>query len=227
MYFPMTDNLNPGSLRCVIFDMDGTLTRTNELIFESFNHISEKYTGKRMTPPEIIALFGPPEEGGLTKIVGAGAAPAALDELCDYYQKHHSRLAALHPGIEEILRFLKDRGLRLAVFTGKGRRTAGITLRELGIESYFELVVSGSDVVRHKPHHEGILRVIEHFQIAPSDVLMVGDAPGDVTASRAAGVKVAAVLWDTYDSERTLSAGADYVFHRVCELSDWFRMHIN
>jgi phosphoglycolate phosphatase-like HAD superfamily hydrolase len=48
-----------------------------------------------------------------------------------------------------------------------------------------------------------------------------------VTASRAAGVKVAAVLWDTYDRERTLAAKADYVFHQVRELSDWFRSHIN
>jgi HAD superfamily hydrolase (TIGR01509 family) len=223
----MNDNHTPGPFRCIIFDMDGTLTRTNDLIFASFNYISEKYTGKQMTPREIIALFGPPEEGGLAKIVGAQAMPAALDELCEYYEKHHAHLAALHPGIDDLLRYLKERGLRLAVFTGKGNRTAGITLRALGIDSYFDLVISGSDVTHHKPHHEGILRVMDHFGLSAGDVLMVGDAPGDVTASRAAGVKVAAVLWDTYDRERTLAAKADYVFHQVRELSDWFRSHIN
>jgi HAD superfamily hydrolase (TIGR01509 family) len=207
--------------------MDGTLTRTNELIFESFNHVAEKYTGKRLTPPEIIALFGPPEEGGLAKVVGAEAADRAMDDLCVYYRIHHGRLAALHPGIEDILQFLKGRGVKLAIFTGKGKRTAEITLQELKIARYFDLVVSGSDVVNHKPHHEGITKVIESLSINPDNVLMVGDAVSDVKASRGARVKVAAVVWDSYDRERVLQAEADYVFHSVNEMFEWFKAHIN
>jgi pyrophosphatase PpaX len=220
------DNHN-NRIACVIFDMDGTLTRTNELIFESFNHVAEKYTGKRLSPEEIIALFGPPEEGGLIKVVGAEAAGDAMDELCTYYQCHHSRLASLHPGIDEALQYLKSQGVLIAVFTGKGRRTAEITLEELNIARYFDLVISGSDVVNHKPHHEGITKVIERFSLAPDEVLMVGDALGDVKASRAAGVKVAAVVWDSYDKDRVLQAKADYVFHTVSEMHEWFEKHIN
>jgi pyrophosphatase PpaX len=214
-------------IACVIFDMDGTLTRTNELIFESFNHVAEKYTGKRLTPQEIIALFGPPEEGGLAKVVGTEAVGKAMDELCEYYQNHHARLAALHPGIDDVLHYLKSRGVKLAIFTGKGNRTAEITLRKLNIAQYFDLVVSGSDVVNHKPHHEGITKVIERFALTPEAVLMVGDALGDVRASRAAGVKVAAVVWDSYDRESVLLANADFVFHSVDEMSEWFKSHIN
>ena len=221
------DNRTNDSFSCIIFDMDGTLTRTNELIFESFNHVAEKYAGKRLSPKEIIALFGPPEEGGLSKVVGEDAVDDALDDLCEYYQTNHSRLASLHPGIEAILQLLKSRGVKLAVFTGKGNRTARITLNELRIASYFDLVVSGSDVVKHKPHHEGITRVIEHFSLRPDEVLMVGDTVGDVKASRGAGVKVAAVLWDSYDRDSVLQAGADYVFNDVNEMRRWFETHIN
>jgi HAD superfamily hydrolase (TIGR01509 family) len=220
-------NSSINRIACVIFDMDGTLTRTNELIFESFNHVAEKYAGKRLNPHEIIALFGPPEEGGLAKVVGSEAVDGAMDELCEYYQSHHTRLAALHPGIDGILHYLKSRGVKLAIFTGKGNRTAEITLRELNIARYFDLVVSGSDVVNHKPHHEGITKVIERFALTPDDVLMVGDSLGDVKASRAAGVKVAAVVWDSYDKERLLEANADFVFHTVNEMSEWFKSHIN
>ena len=220
-------NSSINRIACVIFDMDGTLTKTNELIFESFNHVAEKYTGKRLTPQEIIALFGPPEEGGLAKVVGAKAVDKAMDELCEYYQSHHTRLASLHSGIDDILHYLKNQGVKLAVFTGKGNRTAEITLRELDIAHYFDLVVSGSDVVNHKPHHEGITKVIERFALTPDDVLMVGDALGDVKASRAAGVRVATVVWDSYDKERVLQANADYVFHSVSEMSQWFQTYIN
>lgn len=220
-------NNDNGRIACVIFDMDGTLTKTNELIFESFNYVFEKHTGKRFSPPEIIALFGPPEEGGLAKVVGGEAVDRAMDDLCEYYRKHHGRLASLHPGIEEVLHYLKDRGVKLAIFTGKGKRTTEITLQEFKIAHYFDLVVSGSDVVNHKPHHEGITRVIESLSINPDDVLMVGDAVSDVMASRGARVKVAAVVWDSYDRERVLQADADYVFHSVNEMFDWFKAHIN
>ena len=214
-------------IACVIFDVDGTLTKTNELIFESFNHVAEKYTGKRLVPQEIIALFGPPEEGGLARVVGTAALVEAMDDLCAYYQLHHNRLASLHHGIEEILQFLKRRGVKLAVFTGKGARTAKITLQELSIAGYFDIVVSGSDVVNHKPHHEGITKVIEFFSLGPDDVLMVGDTMADVNAARAAGVKVASVLWDSYDRERVMQAKADYVFHTVDQMYKWFTMHLN
>jgi phosphoglycolate phosphatase-like HAD superfamily hydrolase len=56
---------------------------------------------------------------------------------------------------------------------------------------------------------------------------MVGDSLGDVKASRAAGVKVAAVVWDSYDKERVLQANADFVFHTVNEMFEWFKSHIN
>lgn len=221
----MTNGIDP--ITCVIFDMDGTLTRTNELIFESFNHVAEKYAGKRLSPREIIALFGPPEEGGLLHIVGEQALDKAMDDLCLYYRSHHGRLAALHHGIEDVLHFLKAHGTRLAIFTGKGKRTAEITLHELKIAEYFDLVVSGSDVINHKPHHEGIRKVIDYFALPAREVLMVGDAIGDVAASRGAGVRVASVVWDSYDKERVLQAGADYLFHSVTEMFEWFQVHIN
>lgn len=180
-----------------------------------------------MTPAEIIALFGPPEEGGLAKVVGGERVERAMDDLCAYYTRHHDRLASLHEGIDDVLRYLSDRGVTLAIFTGKGRRTAMITLEALHIDKYFDMIVSGSDVERHKPHHEGIVKVIESYGLDPAEVMMVGDAVSDVMASRAAGVKVAAVLWDAYDKEGVLKAEADYVFNSVDEMLEWFRNHIN
>ena len=214
-------------LACVIFDLDGTLTQTNELIYASFNHIARKYLGKTLTQQEIIGLFGPPEEGGLRSLVGEERAAAALDDLCEYYQTNHNALASLHHGIEDVLRYLKSRGVRIALFTGKGKRTTDITLREFRIDHYFDLVVSGSDVVHHKPHHEGIDRVLQTFSLRPSEVLMVGDALSDLKASRGAGVWMASVVWDSYDRERVMQAGSDYLFTEVKEMYAWFRQHIN
>jgi pyrophosphatase PpaX len=209
------------AFRGVIFDMDGTLTRTNDLIFASFNHVAEKYCGRRFTDEEVIGLFGPPEEGALAKVVAPSACDAAMDDLCEFYRTHHGTMAGLHDGIDAVLRLLFQAEIPMAVFTGKGRRTATITLEEVGIARYFDMLVTGSDVVAHKPDPEGITRVTEAWELHPSEVLMIGDALPDVVAARAAGVTPVAVLWDSYDRERVLRALPPYVFERVSDLTSW------
>lgn len=218
---------NASPFSCVIFDIDGTLTRTNQLIFNSFNYVTRKYLQREFTPREIIGLFGPPEEGALAQILGEQLVVPAMEDLCHYYKDHHASMASLHDGMEHVLSLLSRKQTKLAVFTGKGSRTARITLDELDIARYFDVVVSGSDVQRHKPHPEGIVKIMEMFSLPPERVLMVGDAPADVAASRSAGIKVAAVLWDSYDKERMLAASPDFVFHRVDELLAWFQLCLN
>jgi pyrophosphatase PpaX len=212
---------------CVIFDMDGTLTQTNDLIFASFNHVAEKHLGRRFEPAEIIALFGPPEEGALLKVFGPENLDSIFDDLLRFYSEHHGSMAFLHQGMDELLAFLKRKGVKLAVFTGKGRRTAMVTLEKLAIKDFFDVIVSGNDVVHHKPHPEGILRVLDILAVDANEALMVGDSLSDVSASKAAGVRIAAVLWDSYDPLRVRNAGPDYVFERVADMLAWFRASLN
>jgi HAD superfamily hydrolase (TIGR01549 family) len=210
----------------VLFDIDGTLTRTNDLIFATFNYITARHCGRTYEPRDIVALFGPPEEGAIAKIVGTERLDQVMDELCAYYREHHHSMAALHEGMDGVLAYLKSRGIPLGVFTGKGRRTAMITLEALGIAQSFAMIVSGNDVVRHKPDPEGIRKFLDAFGLEPHRVLMVGDTLGDVTASRAAGVTPVAVLWDSYDSERVLQASPDYVFHAVGDFRAWLERDV-
>ena len=211
------------NLKCVIFDMDGTLTQTNQLIFNSFNHIAEKYIGKTFSQPEITAMFGPPEEGALLNVVSRNQLDEAMDEYLLFYKENHSRLAKLYPGIKEVLGFLKQQGRKVTLFTGKGIHTTSITLDEFGIRPYFDYVVTGNDVQKHKPSAEGIHKIMSHFQLKPNEVLMVGDAVSDVKAAHESGVKIAAVVWDSYSRERVLQMPTDYVFHNVGEFHAWLR----
>jgi pyrophosphatase PpaX len=212
---------------CVIFDVDGTLTQTNELIFASFNYLAEKYVGRRFSPEEIVALFGPPEEGALRKVFGPEGLESKMEELLDFYTSHHRSLASLHAGIRELLGYLKGRGIRLAVFTGKGRRTTMITLRALEIEEFFDLVVSGNDVIHHKPDPEGILLVLRALGLRPEQALMVGDSLSDIRASRAAGVPIASVVWDAYDRATVQRENPGCCFQSVEEIFAWFRKNLN
>lgn len=212
-------------ISCFIFDLDGTLTRTNELIYATFNHVARKYLAKEFTPGEITGMFGPPEEVAIERLVGPGRRDAALVDFYDFYEKHHPAMASAYDGIRECLAFLKERGCILAIFTGKGRRTALTTLREIGLGEFFDAVITGSDVDNHKPSADGINSVLKRFALEPAEVMMVGDAVADVLAARAAHVRVASVLWDSYAREKVLTLGADEQFHSVAEFRSWLAGH--
>ena len=208
-------------ISCIIFDLDGTLTQTNDLIYATFNHVAGKYVGKTFTPKEITAMFGPPEEVAIENLVGKDRIDEAMDEFYEFYKTHHSTMASAYQGIPELLGRLKLYGIMLAVFTGKAKRSALITLEQLRIKDYFELIVTGNDVVNHKPSAEGIRKVMETFKLQQDEVLMVGDAVADVKASREAGVSIAAAVWDSYGKDRVMKMDVDYLFHSVRELSLW------
>jgi HAD superfamily hydrolase (TIGR01509 family) len=218
--------MNTPQPSCVIFDIDGTLTRTNDLIFASFNHLARQYLGRTYAPAEIVGLFGPPEEGALSKLFGSEEVERLMDELCVFYESNHASMAAVHTGVREMLTYLKDRGIRLAVFTGKGKRTTTITLEALELSGFFDLIVSGTDVVKHKPHPEGICRVLDRFDVPAEETVMVGDSIADIKASRAAGVRIASALWDCFDPEVVLRENQAFSFQSVQDLHAWFRSRI-
>lgn len=204
-----------------IFDIDGTLTSTNRLIFDSFNHIYDKYFGKTLTPKEVIALFGPTEEEIINELFGENAEEAIV-EYFNYYEKNHG-IAALHEGIAPLLDFLSEQGALVAAFTGKGRRSAEITLKKLGIFSMIGILVSGDDVTRKKPSGEGIMKILQFYNLKPEDAIMIGDSTADIKAAREAGVAVASVLWDCYSIDAVKGMNGNMLFNTVDEL----RAHLN
>jgi pyrophosphatase PpaX len=213
-------------LTCIIFDMDGTITQTNRLIFATFNHVAQKYAGKTYSDTEIIGMFGPPEEVPVEKLAGAARFPEAIAEFSAFYRRHHAEMAKLHDGMLEVLEYLKREEILVALFTGKGTRTTLITLEEFHLKEYFDLVVTGNDVEKHKPSADGIRKVMARFGLAPENVLMVGDAVSDIRAAREAGVRMAAVVWDSYAKQEILTMDVDCVFHTVAEFQLWLHQEI-
>lgn len=200
----------------VIFDIDGTLTSSNQLIFDSFNHILDRYMNKQLSPQEIIALFGPTEDD-LIEGWFPDTHEIVKRDYYDYYSDNHD-IVTLFPGMEEVLSELKVRGVKLGVFTGKGRTAALITLKKLGIYKYFDHIVTGTDVINHKPSPEGILKFLSEYKISENRAVMIGDAIADIKAARGAGIMVVSVLWDSYARDEIIKLGSDLIVHTVEEL---------
>jgi len=200
----------------IIFDVDGTLTFTNQLIFNSFNHITNKYLGKNYSDDEIIALFGPTEDVILKEMCKEEYENARKDYYA-FYKNNHD-IAQLYEGIKELVVDINKAGILLSIFTGKGRTSALITLDELGLTDYFDMIVSGDDVENHKPSPEGIIMFLDKHNLNPKEVLMIGDAPSDIIAAKECGVEIASVVWDSYAEDVVRKLNSKNIFHSVDEL---------
>jgi phosphoglycolate phosphatase-like HAD superfamily hydrolase len=171
-----------------------------------------------------MKLFGPPEDVILKEWTGDNYDSARKDYYDFYTNNHH--MANLFPGIKEVLSFIKSKKVLLGIFTGKGREAATITLKKLEIYDYFDMIITGDDVINHKPSPEGINNFIKVYKLDKNRVLMTGDAPGDFTAARSAGVKIASVLWDPYVKEEVKNLSSDFLFYTVDEFKKFIFQNI-
>jgi len=203
----------------IIFDVDGTLTFTNQLIFDSFNHITKKYLGRSYSDDEIIALFGPTEDVILKEMCKEEYESARSDYYA-YYKNNHD-IACLYDGIKELIIDIDKTEILLSIFTGKGRTSALITLDEFGLTNYFDMIVSGDDVENHKPSPEGIIMFLDKHNLNPQEVLMIGDAPSDIIAANECGVEIASVVWDSYAEDEVRKLNSNNILHSVDELRNY------
>lgn len=176
----------------MIFDLDGTLGDTLPLCIASFRHAFEGSLGRRLSDEEIIARFGPSEEGTCRELAPEGWQ-TVLKAYLKEYERGHERFTEAFPGIEDALDLLKARGLSLAVVTGKGRRSADISLGRFGLTGYFDSVEIGSPDGPIKPTR--IRKVLSDWGLAPDEVAYVGDSSSDTLAAREVGVAMLGAGW--------------------------------
>jgi pyrophosphatase PpaX len=173
-------------LRGMIFDMDGTLCDTLPACVAAFQHVFYRYLGRRYGEEEILAMFGPSEEGMIRRLIPpAQAGPALADFLAEYERLHDGR-RIVFPGLERALELLRERGIRLGIVTGKGPASAAITLRRAGLEQVFDVVQAGSEEGGVKPR--SLRAVLDRWQIAPGEVAYAGDSPSDMRDAIEVGV---------------------------------------
>ncbi|MCL5266542.1 MAG: HAD family hydrolase [Bacteroidetes bacterium] len=179
----------------VIFDLDGTLADTSQLIFDSFNFVMRKYKSLELTPREIMSYFGPPEEIAIKNILGDDDFDTVWHDYLSFYETHlwQSRLFA---GIPELTKDLKRSGIHMAIFTGKGSSTTELTLKYHGLKEMFDIIVTGSVVANHKPNPEGVQLALRQLAVESSRAVVVGDSLSDYKAASSAGTHFVAALYD-------------------------------
>jgi len=211
------------ALSCLILDLDGTVADNSDMIIDIYRQILQKYLGRAYSRQEILSLFGPPEGAILKHLLPPESFEDALENFYRLYEERHAERAFLE---RQRLKEIRSWGLRLALFSGKGRRSAEITLRKLHLQGIFDVVVTGEDVSRSKPNPEGVRMALMKLEASPEEVLLVGDSPLDIQAGRAAGVETGAALWGTKQRQELLTSAPDYIFPSVPDFIDHVRSRV-
>jgi len=181
-------------LRVVLFDLDGTLIDSTDLILNSYEH-TYRTLGRIMGREQIQADFGLPLRDTLERYFHGDELRRALEIYIDYNLRLHDDGVRQIQGVAELVRRLREMDLRLGVVTSKARETALRGLMLCRLDRFFEVVVAREDTRRHKPEAEPIIYALASFEADAAECAYVGDTPLDIEAARAAGVRPIAALW--------------------------------
>ena len=206
-------------LRGLIFDLDGTIADTLPVCFAAFREVFHDALGRDYSDQQVGAMFGPSEEGILKRLV-PNDWQRRLEQYLAAYQRLHSLCPEPFPGMRGAIDKLRERDIRLGIITGKGPKSAAISLRELGLNGLFEPVQAGSPNGGAKP--AAMRRVLDSWGLAPNEAASLGDARPDIESSRHLGMTSLAAAWATTANFEMLNALApDVIFQRVEEFHDW------
>ena len=182
-------------INTVLFDFDGTLVNTNDVIIASWQHTYKHYRGREESIEKITACFGEPLLITMAREF-PGVAPEESAEVYRHFQQQNAHLLVkIFPGIVDLLKALKEAGYRMGIVTSRTRESALRYMDMFGITEYFEAMVTCDDTTVHKPNPEPILLGLEKMGITKDEAIMIGDSPFDIKCANNAGVKSVMVDW--------------------------------
>lgn len=196
-------------VECVLFDLDGTLIDTIDMIRASMRYATEAVLGAALPDEVLMRNVGVPLAQQMREFSEAHA-----DELLRTYREHNARvhdaMIREYPGVDDALAKLAARGLRLGIVTSKSRPVALRGLERFSLERFFETVVTCDDVDRFKPDPFPLFAAAKALDVEIERCAYVGDSPHDMTAAVASGCVSIAALWGAFSADTVLAPGPSY-----------------
>lgn len=199
-------------LKAALFDFDGTLVDTTDLIYQSMRHATGEVLGREISREVLMANVGQPLPRQM-ELLSAEHAGALLDSYRLHNEENHDALIKAFPGVVDSLARLKEAGVRVGVVTSKRRFSVDMALKNFpGLGDVVDQWVTMEDTTEHKPRPEPLLKGLELLGNVPREqAAYVGDSPFDVAAAKAAGVESVAVSWGAFSEDALRAAEPDHL----------------
>ncbi|MCE7793136.1 pyrophosphatase PpaX [Salipaludibacillus sp. CUR1] len=204
----------------LLFDLDGTLINTIDLIVASFLHTMETYYPGEYCREDVIHFIGPPLSETFTKL-----DPSKVEDMTRTYRafnhEKHDELVEEYEGVRETLEILHENEFKMAVVTTKRRETAVKGLKLLEMEKFFPVVVSLDDVTNYKPDPEPLEKALNGLNSSAEKAVMVGDSEHDILGGKNTGTQTAGVAWSVKGREHLESYKPDVMLNHMPDLLDF------
>lgn len=205
------------ALECVLFDLDGTLIDTIELIRESMRYATSRVLGQALPDDVLMRNVGVPLINQMQEF-SAEHADVLLTTYREHNHRVHDAMVKEYPGVDSALERFSAAGLRMGIVTSKSRAVAMMGIDRFSLMRFFDVLVACDDVPIHKPEPYPLLHAAEQMGVDISRCAYVGDSPHDMTASVAAGSVSIAATWGGFSRERVLEPGPDYVADSMADV---------
>jgi pyrophosphatase PpaX len=207
---------NPAPL---LFDLDGTIVDSIELIVQAAEYAFDGRRGARPTRAEWEALIGTPLDLMLRRW--------ALDEddlkmlwarYREFQVEHHDRLVTPYPGAVDLIKRLHARGHPMAIVSSKFEPGILRNLEFIGVTHCFPVLIGLEATVKHKPEPEPVLEALVRLGASADEAWFIGDSPHDVHSGRAAGVRTIGVMSGPYDRAALQAAQPNHIVGALTDI---------
>lgn len=186
----------PKKYKVILFDMDGTIAYTDEMIIQTFLTMYDLYNPKaKKSPQEIIYFSGPPLSKTFPIEFPNQPYQKMYDEFIRISKPNYDKYVVPFNDELETLKKLKEAGYKMAVVTNKGHEMAEYVIDLLHLRGVIDFVIGGGDTKETKPHPEGINLAMSKFGVLKDETLYIGDNDIDYETATNAGVDSLICTW--------------------------------
>jgi pyrophosphatase PpaX len=205
----------------VLFDLDGTLIDSIELILNSARHAFIGREGHVPSDAEWLTGVGIPLATMFRRYARDEADVGALiAKYREYQLANHDRLVRSYETVADTVAALHAAAHPLAIVTSKAGWLAQRGLETVALDRYFDVIVGCDASERHKPNPEPVLLALDRLSYRPHEAVFVGDSIHDMQAGRAAGVTTIAALWGPFSREDLVASAPDHYLQRMGDLPE-------
>ncbi|MDF2677035.1 MAG: hypothetical protein K0Q97_1349 [Bacillota bacterium] len=203
----------------VLFDFDGTLANTNNLIINSFKHIYEKF-GKEHDEDYITSTFGEPLLLTLNRDFGMHNIEDVIASYREYQFERFYDEVFLYSNVIETLEYLKNKGIAMGVVTSRLRNSTEEALRNFNIIKYFDVIITADDTKNHKPHKEPLMMALKVLNKNVNETLFVGDSKFDMECAINAKALPVLVGWQSNSIELKEQYNIKHFLNNMWDLTE-------
>ena len=201
-------------IKALCFDVDGTLSDTDDLYAQKVERFFPRFLFKDPTHAARRFVMWVEAPGnamlGYADKLGLDDEMVAVINWISRHRKHSDKKFLLVPGVDEMLKQLQGR-YPMAVVSARDEYGTLAFLKQFGLVKYFDAVITGLSAEHTKPYPDPVLLAAQKMNVPAENCLMIGDTTVDIRAGKSAGAQTVGVLCGFGEEPELKRLGADLI----------------